>query len=172
DQAPPPRVTLRPSLHDALPICPHATMPLAGKAASVVTLHDATCFTEPVLHSAVKVRFFRSWTRLSLRRADRCVVPSEATARELTAVASADPERLSVIPHGVDTDSFHPPSPEEIAEARAAAGLGEQPYVAFLGALEPRKNVPALIRGFVQAVRDRADPPALALAGPPGWDDR
>ncbi|MFO7192840.1 MAG: glycosyltransferase family 1 protein, partial [Thermocrispum agreste] len=79
---------------------------------------------------------------------------------------------LSVIPHGVDTDSFHPPSPEEIAEARAAAGLGEQPYVAFLGALEPRKNVPALIRGFVQAVRDRADPPALALAGPPGWDDR
>ncbi|WP_156914773.1 glycosyltransferase family 4 protein [Thermocrispum municipale] len=151
---------------------PHYTMPLAGKAASVVTLHDATFFTEPVLHSAVKVRFFRSWTRLSLRRADRCVVPSEATARELTAVASADPERLSVIPHGVDTDSFHPPSPEEIAEARAAAGLGEQPYVAFLGALEPRKNVPALIRGFVQAVRDRADPPALALAGPPGWDDR
>ncbi|GAA3408609.1 hypothetical protein GCM10018952_06330 [Streptosporangium vulgare] len=37
--------------------------------------------------------------------------------------------------------------------------------MAFLGPLEPRKNVPNLIRGFVRAVGDIPDPPALVLAG-------
>ena len=46
-------------------------------------------------------------------------------------------------------------------------GLGPNtPYVAFLGALEPRKNVPALIRGFAAACRGR-DEPARAGAGRP-----
>lgn len=151
---------------------PHYTMPLAARAASVVTLHDATFYTDPGLHSPVKSRFFRAWTAAALRRADRCVVPSRATARELAAVACADPAKLEVIHHGVDVDRFHPPLAEEVAAARTAVGLGSTPYVAFLGALEPRKNVPALIRGFAQAVRGRTDPPALVLAGQPGWDTR
>ena len=53
----------------------------------------------------------------------------------------------------------------------AARARADQPYVAFLGTLEPRKNVPALVRGWAEAVRDRADPPALVLAGGTGWDD-
>ncbi|MDT7800690.1 MAG: hypothetical protein QOI78_4123, partial [Actinomycetota bacterium] len=59
---------------------PHYTMPLATSAASVVTLHDATFFTDAVLHSSVKARFFRAWTATALRRATVCVVPSAATA--------------------------------------------------------------------------------------------
>ena len=50
-------------------------------------------------------------------------------------------------------------------------GLPGKQYVAFLGMLEPRKNVPNLIRGWAEAVRWRDDPPALVLAGGSGWDD-
>lgn len=149
---------------------PHYTLPLANQTASVVTLHDATFFTDAVLHSSVKARFFRAWTVAALRRASLCVVPSEATASELAAVTSARAGDLEVIQHGVDVERFHPPSPREIRAARDAVGLGDTPYVAFLGALEPRKNVPALIRGFARAVADRPNPPALVLAGQPGWD--
>ncbi|HEX6345127.1 glycosyltransferase family 1 protein [Umezawaea sp.] len=151
---------------------PHYTMPLANRAATVVTLHDATFFTDPVLHSSVKARFFRGWTRASLRRAALCVVPSEATATELERVAGADRRSLHTAQHGVDTDRFHPPSAGETAVVRRSLGLGDTPYVAFLGALEPRKNVPALIRGFAQACVGRPDPPALILAGQPGWDSQ
>ncbi|GAA3843543.1 glycosyltransferase family 1 protein [Saccharothrix violaceirubra] len=149
---------------------PHYTMPLAGRVPSVVTLHDATFFTDAVLHSSVKARFFRAWTRASLKRAALCIVPSRATADELTRVAGADRRLLHVAQHGVDTDRFHPPTPVETATVRRLLSLGTAPYVAFLGALEPRKNVPALIRGFAQAVRDLSRPPALVLAGQPGWD--
>ena len=149
---------------------PHYTMPLAGLAASVVTLHDAIFFTDPGLHSSVKARFFRAWTRAALRRATLCVVPSISAVRELTHSAGADPRVLHVAPHGVDTEWFHPPSPEEVTAVRRRLALGADRYVAFLGALEPRKNVPALIQGFARACRGRGDPPTLVLAGQPGWD--
>ncbi len=152
--------------------CPHYTMPLVRVAglATVVTLHDAIFFTDPGLHSPVKARFFRAWTRTSLRRAAGCVVPSESAARELGRVAGADRRALHVVHHGVDADRFHLPSPEEVAAVRSRLGLGKGRYVAFLGALEPRKNVPALIRGFAQASQTLDDPAALVLAGQPGWD--
>jgi glycosyltransferase involved in cell wall biosynthesis len=149
---------------------PHYTTALANPAASVVTLHDATFFTDAVLHHSIKARFFRVWTRTALARASLCVVPSEATAAELARVAKADLRRLQVVPHGVDSEKFHPPSPEEVRAVRTMVGLGDVPYVAFLGALEPRKNVPALIRGFASATRARSEPVALVLAGQPGWD--
>jgi len=150
---------------------PHYTTALANPAASVVTLHDATFFTDAVLHHSIKARFFRAWTRTALARASLCVVPSAATAAELGRVARADPRRLEIIQHGVDAERFHVPTQEEITAARSLVGLGpDERYVAFLGALEPRKNVPALIRGFAAACRGRTDPPALVLAGQPGWD--
>jgi glycosyltransferase involved in cell wall biosynthesis len=149
---------------------PHYTTALANPAASVVTLHDATFFTDPGLHHSIKARFFRAWTKTALARASLCVVPSEATADELIRVAGADRRALEIIQHGVDTERFHPPSPEEARAARALIGVTGIPYVAFLGALEPRKNVPALIRGFAAASRGRPQPIALVLAGQPGWD--
>ncbi|MQA10124.1 MAG: glycosyltransferase [Pseudonocardiaceae bacterium] len=151
---------------------PHYTMPVANPAASVVTLHDATFFTDAVLHSSVKARFFRGWTRTALARAQVCVVPSVATAEEMTRVAGARPHVLEVVRHGVDAGRFHPPTPEEVRAAGEFVGIGSSPYVAFLGALEPRKNVPALIRGFAHACAGRANPPALVLAGQPGWDSQ
>lgn len=149
---------------------PHYTMPLARNAASVVTVHDATFFTGAAMHSTVKAMFFRNWTRRSLSAAELCLVPSQATADHLVRVAGADRRGLQVSPHGVDTALFHPPSPEEVAEVRELLELGDSPFVAFLGALEPRKNVPALIRGFTEAVAGMDEPPVLVLAGQPGWD--
>lgn len=151
---------------------PHYTTPLANPAASLVTLHDATFFTDAALHSPVKARFFRAWTRTALRRATLCVVPSQATATELVRTAGADRRALHVMNHGVDPERFHPPSPVEVDVIRARLALHDQPYIAFLGALEPRKNVPSLIRGFAAACHGRDPQPALVLAGQPGWDSQ
>jgi glycosyltransferase involved in cell wall biosynthesis len=50
-------------------------------------------------------------------------------------------------------------------------GLRGMDYVAFLGNLEPRKNVPALVRAWAKACDGRDNAPALVLAGGAGWDD-
>jgi glycosyltransferase involved in cell wall biosynthesis len=149
---------------------PHYTMPLRVGRPVVVTIHDATFFTTPEQHTAVKGTFFRSATRTALRRASRVIVPSKATRDELVRVLDADSTKIDVAYHGVDQDVFHVPTDAE--KARVAARLGLRgPYVAFLGQLEPRKNVPNLIRGWAKAVHWRDDPPALVLAGGSGWDE-
>ena len=150
---------------------PHYTHPVAARRPLVITLHDATFFTDRDVHLRVKGPFFRAATRLALRRAACCIVPSEATADELVRAAHADRSRLQVAHHGVDSTVFAPPEPGAVAALRRRLGLGEDAgYVAFLGTLEPRKNVPELIRGWTASCRDRRNPPALVLAGGSGWD--
>ena len=150
---------------------PHYTMPLRSGRPVVVTVHDATFFTEPDLHSSVKGTFFRSATRTALRRASRVVTPSKATRDELVRVLDADATTIDVAYHGVDQSTFHVPTEAEKARVQARLGLAGQSYIAFLGMLEPRKNVPGLIRGWVKACQGRELTPALVLAGGSGWDD-
>ena len=150
---------------------PHYTQPLRWRGPLVVTVHDATFFSNPEWHTRAKGPFFRAATRLAVRRADVCVVASQATADELRNRLGVSPDRLQVAHLGVDTSLFRPPSAEAVAELRAAVGLGpDEDYIAFVGTLEPRKNVPALIRGWQSASRHRESPPALVLSGGAGWD--
>jgi glycosyltransferase involved in cell wall biosynthesis len=150
---------------------PHYTMPLHTSIPVVVTVHDATFFSEPALHSAVRGAFYRSATRTAVRRATRVVVPSFSTRDELVRLLEADPDRIDVARHGVDSATFHVADQAERDRVTARLGIKQQPYVAFLGVLERRKNVPNLIRGWVQACDGLAEPPALVLAGSSGWDD-
>jgi glycosyltransferase involved in cell wall biosynthesis len=150
---------------------PYYTCPLRAACPVTVTVHDATFFTEPEHYDKTRRTFFRSAIKTALRRAARVIVPSKATRDELIRLLEADPTRIDVAYHGVDHAAFHQPSDEEKARVRARLGLGSQPYVAFLGAKEPRKNVPNLIRGWVRAVHDRPEPPALVVAGGQGHDD-
>ncbi|MER7275488.1 glycosyltransferase family 1 protein [Dactylosporangium sp. NPDC000244] len=150
---------------------PFYTCPLRAGCPVTVTVHDATFFTEPEHYDKSRRTFFRSAIKTSLRRASRVIVPSKATRDELIRLLDADPTRIDVAYHGVDPDAFHAPSDDEKARVRARLGLGSTEYVAFLGAKEPRKNVPSLIRGWISAVRDRPDPPALVVAGGQGHDD-
>jgi glycosyltransferase involved in cell wall biosynthesis len=150
---------------------PHYTMPVAAGRPVVVTLHDATFFTTPELHLRSKAVFFRTATRIAVRRAAGLVVPSVATRDEVAAATGADAARMSVAYHGVDLDRFRPTDDAERRRVHATLDIGDRPYIGFLGTLEPRKNVPALIRGWVQAYAGTTDAPALVLAGARGWDD-
>lgn len=151
---------------------PHYTIPLRAGRPVVVTVHDVTFFTSPELHPSVRATFFRSATRTAMRRAERVLVPSYATRDELVRVLEADAGKVDVAHHGVDRALFHVPDEGEKERVQARLGLGGQPYVAFLSVLEPRKNVPGLVQGWVKACEGRENPPALVLAGGAGWDDR
>ena len=154
---------------------PHYTMPLANSGRrgpkQVVTLHDATFFSDPELHLAVKARFFTQWTRFSCRHADALLVPSQATKDELVRAVHADADRITVVPHGVDHRRFRRPSTDEVREVRTWLGLpADAPFIAFLGTLEPRKNIPGLIRAYIASCSSIPAPPTLVLAGGAGWD--
>jgi glycosyltransferase involved in cell wall biosynthesis len=150
---------------------PHYSMPLRPGRPTVVTVHDVTFFTEPEQHGTVSSVFFKSAIRTATRRATRLIVPSNATRDELVQLLDMDPAKIDVAYHGVDHRLFHRPEPRQVTQVSARLGLHGRPYIAFLGSLEPRKNVAALIRAWVGAVGDLPDPPALVLGGGGGWSD-
>lgn len=148
---------------------PHYTTPILMARPRVVTVHDVTFFTEPGMHRPLKRWFFTTWIRRSVRLADTIIAPSRATAHELERSTGYSADRVVVAHHGVDHDRFRPPTRDEVTATLGRLGLTE-PYVLFLGTIEPRKNVPALIRAHAVLATESSEPPLLVLAGARGWE--
>lgn len=147
---------------------PHYTFPLFTRRRRVVTVHDLIFWTHPDRHSPIKRVFFRAWIRLTaLCRLD-VIVPSASTGEEYERITGASPARVSVAYHGVDRAVFSPPEPDQIAQFARDHSVSS--WVAFLGTIEPRKNVVPLIEGFRLATEGMPSRPSLLLAGAPGWD--
>ena len=98
----------------------------------------------------------------ALRNANRVLVPSAATRddvlREYPIQGLAD--RLHVVPEGV-------------SELPAGTGLppGLKPgYILAVGTVEPRKNYPRLVEGYLRVARRLGEEtPQLVIAGRLGW---
>jgi glycosyltransferase involved in cell wall biosynthesis len=153
---------------------PHYTLPLVSRAANVVTLHDATFFTDPEVHSRLKRTFFTWWTKRAARRASALITPSQATADAVRASIGTVRAETFVAYLGVDPGVFRVPASDEVVRFAREHDLQSSPagWIAFLGTIEPRKNVPALLRAHA-ALRSRlgADTPTLVISGSRGWDE-
>jgi glycosyltransferase involved in cell wall biosynthesis len=146
---------------------PHYTMPLRLTLPTVVTIHDLTFFDHPEHHERVKVPIFRSMIRSAAKHADVLVCVSDRTAARLRQLVEVR-GRVEVVPHGVDHARFHPGGDDDADRAALAAVGIRPPYLAYLGTIEPRKNVPGLVRAFAR-VRDAHPDLRLVLAGLAGW---
>lgn len=150
----------------------HYTSPLFTRIPRVITIHDLTFFSHPQFHTRIKRRFFRTWIRLSARPGRTLVADSEATASAWHARFPRSTSTITVTPLGGDERQFHVPTAKETQAFHDSLTPKVDSWIAFLGTLEPRKNVPALIHGYTEAMRTlpQQDRPALLLAGGRGWD--
>jgi len=96
------------------------------------------------------------------RRADRILFVSQHSRRDFLRLFPYDVSRTSVTHLGV-ADSFHPRAPETLAPTREKYGLAE-PYLLFVGASNPQKNLLRLLDAFGRSAA-RHDH-QLMLAGP------
>ena len=143
-----------------------AVGPVDPGCAHVMTVHDATLWTMDSPYGAADRLFHRVFSLLAARRAAAVIVPSR-TARDAVAdVYGVDRARLHVVPHGVPP-AFRPIPAVERERVLAELGIG-QPYVLFVGAEPPRKNLPRLVEAFARSTEARGDRHTLlVLAGPP-----
>jgi GT2 family glycosyltransferase/glycosyltransferase involved in cell wall biosynthesis len=119
--------------------CPANLAPAASRR-TVVVIHDLAALRHPEWYSPPYASYQRRILPLLARRARRVIAPSEFSRRELVDGLGLDPERISVVPNGVD-DRFSPTA--DAATARRVYGL-ERPYALVVGTRIARKNVSAL----------------------------
>lgn len=138
--------------------------PVALPCPSVVTVYDLSFEVMPERFLPVNRRYLATFTRLSCRRAHRVLAISESTKADVARHYGVPAGRIDVAYPGVDS-AFRPLPNTEVDSFRAQRGLPER-FILYLGTIEPRKNLPVLIRAFA-ALR----PPGvrLVLAGAEGW---
>jgi glycosyltransferase involved in cell wall biosynthesis len=129
----------------------------------VVTVHDLAFLDHPAHVTRHGLRFFRRAIELAKRDADVVVAPSRATIEDCVR-HGFDRDRLRMVPWGVTPV---PVDPSALERLRAVHRLDGR-YVLWAGTVEPRKNLPGLVRGFAQLDRDDV---LLVLAGPDGWNE-
>ncbi|HEX4863671.1 MAG TPA: glycosyltransferase family 1 protein [Acidimicrobiales bacterium] len=145
----------------------HYTFPRRSKIPNVVTIHDLTFVEHPEWHSRAKALFFADAIKIAARQADAVVCVSSTTADKLTSLYTPT-GTVVVAPHGVDTHRFRPEQDSGGSDAEALRLLDVPvPYVLYVGTVEPRKDVPTLVRAF-DRLSDRHPTLSLVIAGG-GW---
>src|SRR5580692_961393 len=120
------------------------------------TIYDMTCRLMPELHTAANIQADESLAKNVLARADRLIAISENSRQDAARLLGLDANRIEVIYPGVPEVYFG-------AQPRPS----EQPYVLYLGTIEPRKNVDTLLDAW-SGFRFRSDFD-LVIAGASGW---
>ncbi|MBI3457610.1 MAG: glycosyltransferase family 4 protein [Candidatus Rokubacteria bacterium] len=140
-----------------------------GRAARLVTtVHDLVPLRFPRLVPWRHRWAVRALLGSALRRAARVIAVSDATRGEILTRFRVDPGKVHVVPEAA-ASRFAPPPAVEITRVRTRYALAA-PYVLFVGLLEPKKNLPALLDAVARLRRAGSwGPTQLVLAGAPGW---
>ena len=148
---------------------PTALAPMAGREPLVVTIHDVSVLRFPERFP----RWFRTWARFTLpkvaRHATAIITDSAASRDEILHFCGVGADRITVVPLGIPPRAADATSARTLQRVKQAYGL-DAPFVLTVGSLEPRKNIPRLLRAVRQL---RGEPRTrdlrLVHAGPRGW---
>ena len=140
---------------------------------AVVVVHDLAFLKFPddfTFKDRLKLSFH---TRRAVKCATRIIVPSEATKKDIIKYYGVEPRKIRVIYHGYGQKFQIPNSKFQInSKIQNSKFRIQKPYILFVGAVQPRKNIQGLIKAF-EALKSRFKIPnsrfKLAIAGPKGW---
>lgn len=138
-----------------------------GKIVSIV--HDMSMKAYPETMNWKTKYLLMLTLQKSCNRADRIVTVSEFSKAEIVKWLGLEPEKIVVMPNGVDFKKFNPHhAKDSIATVVQKYGIPQE-YILYLGTLEPRKNIPRLVEAYAIAKSKNPSLPKLVIAGRKGW---
>lgn len=179
---------------------PAHTLPLFGPRRTLNTIHDVAFVREQNLYRPVKaktsivgtrqlINFFvkvltlgryRSdsvdylyWsTAFALKHAEKIIAVSEFTKQDILNLYPKTPsDKISVVHNGYNDQIYHQiqATPEKIAAVLDKYAL-EAPYLLYVGRLEKKKNIPALVESYAYLRENHSEIKAnLVLIGDAGF---
>lgn len=134
---------------------------------TVVVIHDLSVLKHPEWHPESRVREHHDFFEIALQKASGFVTVSDAIRQELIRLLGVPANRIGITPNSPRARMIpgHPAS-----TARHLARLGLKPdYFLHVGTLEPRKNLPTLVRAWGKLESSIRKKHPLVLAGGTGW---
>jgi glycosyltransferase involved in cell wall biosynthesis len=152
--------------------CPDFIAPRRRPCPAVVTIHDLAFLHFPEILDAGARRYYGQ-VRASVWHADAVIAVSESTRRDICRLLDLPPQRIDVV-YEAAAPIFAPrPLPDNATRTINRQTLQAGTFALFVSTLEPRKNLPTLLRALRLCCDRRPDVPYhLAIAGTRGWRDR
>lgn len=155
---------------------PANILPMFYRKRAVVTVHDLAVYDHPEWFQMPYPQALSFAERVvvpySVEHASRVIAVSEHTKRDLIRLFRLPAGKIDVVYDGADLGENLASDPARDAAVAKKHRLRPGKYVLFLGTLEPRKNVPGAIHGFVSFAggdyrrREEID---FIIAGRRGW---
>jgi len=132
----------------------------------ILTVHDISPILRKEAHTAYSALRHRMLLRTILERAHRIIADSRQTMHDLASCFGVRKEKMQVI-YLAASEMYKVISDEsKLDETMSKYGL-RRPFALYVGALEPRKNLPALIAAFSKIAS--SIPHQLVIVGKRGW---
>ncbi|CAN5184232.1 glycosyltransferase family 1 protein [soil metagenome] len=141
--------------------------PLLKGTKGVTTIHDLTWKKHPEFHTQDIIDAHERKLKRTIAQGDVIIVDSQKTKEDLYYYYPHAKNPVFNVPLGVDQEFFKPPEKERITRVIERYKL-KVPYILYVGAIEPRKNIPTLVTAFNEVLKTHPEM-QLVLAGRAGW---
>ena len=135
---------------------------------TVLTVYDLSFERFPEFFQRRIRAQMKLMVRWSCRRADHIITISESSKRDIVEIYKIDPQRITVTYPG-PAENCKPMDAEQ-ARGRLQEAYGiEEPFILYVGNLEPRKNLSRLLEAFAQFRQKELIAHKLVIVGQKGW---
>lgn len=138
------------------------------KGKKINTVYDMVYKTFPETMDPENYKKLDKGLRESCNRSDAIVTISENSKKEIASFLNIPDSKIHIISPGVDTSVYRPMQPSEYINVISKYNLPNK-YLLYLGTIEPRKNIAAIIRAYHSFVSMGATDYKLVIAGKKGW---
>lgn len=144
--------------------------PLSPSTIGVTTIHDLTWKLYPQFHTHDIIQKHERKLKKTIEANDHIIVDSLHTKSDLITCYPNMNNAISIVPLGVEKRFTQIKSEKEISNVLRLYQI-RKPYILYLGAIEPRKNLPTLIHAFCE-IKKKYNNLSLVIAGRAGWKNK
>jgi glycosyltransferase involved in cell wall biosynthesis len=154
---------------DILHVTDHM-LPKVSNIPIVATICDALMFNNSHWHwDTIRLANLKKWMRKkTIHWADHFITISNAMIPELVEHIGIKEEKISVVYLGIQQEWFDKASDAQKHATRKKYNLPEH-FLLFTGTLQHKKNLPRIIKAYLQLPSDIQDQYPLIVVGRPGW---
>jgi glycosyltransferase involved in cell wall biosynthesis len=146
---------------------PHFVVPVVRTCPLVVTIHDVIYMVrKDELKSRLGRLYYGCMMPLAVRLSDAVITISECTKNDIVRHLKGSPEKIFVVPVGIDSRFQPVTDAESLKRVREKYGISDR-YVLYVGIYRERKNHAGLFHAFQQLVQSGIRS-QLVIAGPIG----
>jgi glycosyltransferase involved in cell wall biosynthesis len=145
-------------------------LPIRKVCRYVVTIHDLVPLFFPELVPKKHLLFFKLFMKRAAQTADLIMTDSEHSKQDIVQHLSVPAEKIRVIYLGYEPLRPNAADPQKCQGILTHYGI-TQPYLLFVGVIEPKKNLERLVEAFALLRQDSSLGKAfqLVIAGGKGW---